>query len=139
MNDRQINNKDDDNNPFSYDSEFDNEYFFDLNNDNNYKEDSGEQYIDFSTNPKEVKQHLKKVYDEYNNLESIFNNLIDKHKVISDIYKNNNKYREKEEKNESIINKIESIKRQLIYIKEEVNDLNNKSQNNNNNQGLQHQ
>ena len=139
MNDRQINNKDDDNNPFSYDSEFDNEYFFDLNNDNNNKEDSGEQYIDFSTNPKEVKQHLKNVYDEYNNLEFIFNNLIDKHKVISDIYKNNNKYREKEEKNESIINKIESIKRQLIYIKEEVNDLNNKSQNNNNNQGLQHQ
>ena len=139
MNDRQINNKDDDNNPFSYDSEFDNEYFFDLNNDNNNKEDSGEQYIDFSTNPKEVKQHLKNVYDEYNNLESIFNNLIDKHKVISDIFKNNNKYREKEEKNESIINKIESIKRQLIYIKEEVNDLNNKSQNNNNNQGLQHQ
>ena len=139
MNDRQINNKDDDNNPFSYDSEFDNEYFFDLNNDNNNKEDSGEQYIDFSTNPKEVKQHLKNVYDEYNNLESIFNNLIDKHKVISDIFKNNNKYREKEEKNESIINKIESIKRQLIYIKEEVNDLNNISQNNNNNQGLQHQ
>ena len=139
MNDRQINNKDDDTNPFSYDSEFDNEYFFDLNNDNNNKEDSGEQYIDFSTNPKEVKQHLKNVYDEYNNLESIFNNLIDKHKVISDIFKNNNKYREKEEKNESIINKIESIKRQLIYIKEEVNDLNNKSQNNNNNQGLQHQ
>ena len=139
MNDRQINNKDDDNNPFSYDSEFDNEYFFDLNNDNNNKEDSGEQYIDFSTNPKEVKQHLKNVYDEYNNLESIFNNLIDKHKVISDIFKNNTKYREKEEKKESIINKIESIKRQLIYIKEEVNDLNNKSQNNNNNQGLQHQ
>ena len=128
MNTFQDNCKDEENNPF-LEEELNTDCQFDLTNDNNNKKDIGKEYINFSINPKEVKQYLKDINEKYNDLESLLNYIIDKHNQISNIYKSNTKFKEMGDKNNLIINNILLLKNNLDNIKETTKDLNNKINN----------
>ena len=123
-------------NPFHPNSE---DSLSDLSNDNNKKDNIGNDLVNFSINPNEVKdiiKNLEKTNDEeksnfYDMITNIQNNL----EKIKDIYNKNKNYKEKEKEVEEIINIGNDIRNKYDDMIDRIKKLNlHKKIPNNNNQ-----
>ena len=95
------------------------------NNDNNEKE-LGNEYINFSVNPKEVEQNIKNLNEKYNEIDSILKDVIVMHNKISNLYTNNHKYEDKKQKNNRILNDVKKLVDDVKLIQTLTNNLNKK-------------
>ena len=108
-------------NPFSFDSD---DVDFNIINDNNNK-DLGNDLIDFSINPKEIKNIINDILKDCGETNHTFEQTIEKLNEIKNIYNTNNKFEERVKKIDSIINQINLIVSNIAGIKLKTIDLNN--------------
>ncbi len=118
------NQEDNEDNPFLDELESNINNSFYPQNDNNNKETLGNEYINFSVNPKFVRETLKIINEKYDEIKSILENIIGRHCSISAFYAKNHMYKDKDENNKKIINEVKALKNKIEEIHSSVNNLN---------------